>query len=216
MKRTLVIGNRNYSSWSLRPWLALRHAGIAFDELRIALSRPDTRDNLARHSPSGRVPCLIEGDLVIWDSLAICEYAAEQCAAGKLWPAAVAARARARSVTAEMHSSFAALRSHMPMDIRSQHADKGKVASEQPEVASDIARVQQIWTGCLAASGGPWLFGDFSIADAFFAPVVTRFVTYAVPQSAACATYSEHVLAFAPLREWSELARAETETIDYS
>jgi glutathione S-transferase len=215
VSRTLVIGNRNYSSWSLRPWLALRHAGLAFSEIRIALSQPDTPLNIARHSPSGRVPCLIDGALTIWDSLAICEYAAEQVEPGLLWPREKAARARARAVTAEMHSGFAALRSHMPMDIRSHHPAKGAAAQQRADVATDIERIRAIWSDCLATSGGPWLFGDFSIADAFYAPVVTRFATYQVPLADGLAAYSDQMLGLPLLREWSELARAEIETIDY-
>jgi glutathione S-transferase len=214
MSLTLVIGNRNYSSWSLRPWLAMKQAGLAFDEVRIALSRPDTTTQILRHSPSGRVPCLIDGALAIWDSIAICEYVNEQYAAGSLWPRDVGQRARARSVAAEMHSGFAALRTHMPMNIRARLPERGAAARARDDVAADIARIQAIWTDCLAASGGPLLFGGFSIADAFFAPVVMRFRTYAVDLAPALARYADAILALAPMQQWVAAAIAEPEVID--
>jgi glutathione S-transferase len=214
MSLTLIVGNKNYSSWSLRPWLAMKHAGVAFDEVRVPLNRPDTKAQILRHSPSGRVPCLVDGDLAVWDSMAICEYVNEQYAGGRLWPAEVARRARARSITAEMHAGFAALRTHMSMDIRGRHADRGAAAAARPEVSADIARIQAIWTDCLSASGGPFLFGGFSIADAFYAPVVTRFRTYAVALPARLAGYSDAVFALAAMREWEAAATAEPETLD--
>jgi glutathione S-transferase len=215
MALTLVIGNRNYSSWSLRAWLAMKMAGVAFDEIRIALDAPDTKANILKHSPSGRVPCLIDGDLTVWDSLAICEYVNETQARGRMWPARLASRAQARSVAAEMHSGFAAMRTHLPMDIRSRHPDKGAAALARPDVAADVRRVQDIWLECLARSGGPFLFGTFSIADAFFAPVVTRFVTYGVTLPPALGNYSERVLELAPMQEWIAAAQAEPEVIEY-
>ena len=213
MSRTLIIGNKNYSSWSLRPWLALRHAGIAFVEHAIALDRPSTKSEILRHSPSGKVPCLIDGELVVWDSLAICETANERYAADALWPADAATRAHARAVSAEMHSGFAALRTHMPMDIRASRPDKGAAAAQRADVAADIARIQAIWTDCLARSGGPLLYGRFSIADACFAPVVTRFRTYGVALPAPLSTYAERVFALPAMQQWVEAARAETEVI---
>jgi glutathione S-transferase len=214
MSLTLVIGNRNYSSWSLRPWLAMRHAGLAFDEVRIPLGRVDTKATILRHSPSGRVPCLLDGALVVWDSLAICEYVNERYAGGSLWPAEVTPRARARAVAAEMHSGFAALRTHLPMDIRSRQSGRGAAAAARPDVAADIARIHALWSDCLAASGGPLLFGGFSIADAFYAPVVTRFVTYGVALPGVVAAYADAVLALPPMQQWIDAASAEPETID--
>jgi glutathione S-transferase len=211
---TLVIGNRNYSSWSLRPWLAMKQAGIAFDEERILLDRPDTKQQILRRSPSGRVPCLIDGALAVWDSLAICEYVNERYAGGGLWPGDIAQRARARAVAAEMHSGFAALRANMPMDIRGHYPGKGATARELPDVRADIDRIHALWTDCLAASGGPFLFGAFSIADAFYAPVVTRFRTYATALPARLADYSEAVFALPAMQTWVAAARAEPETID--
>lgn len=215
MSRTLVIGNKNYSSWSLRPWLAMRHAGLPFVERRIALSQPDSHANIARYSPSGRVPCLIDGTTTIWDSLAICETAAEQCAPGTLWPRAAEVRASARSATAEMHSGFAALRTHMPMDIRSRHFERGAEALRRDDVAADIDRIRTLWTRCLQASGGPFLFGEFSIADAFYAPVVTRFATYGVPLDRDLGAFSERILTHEAMREWVAAAVDEAETIAY-
>jgi glutathione S-transferase len=214
MSLTLVIGNKNYSSWSLRPWLAMKQAGLAFEERRIPLSRPDTKANILRHSPSGRVPCLIDGALVVWDSMAICEYINEQYADGSLWPGDVGQRARARAVAAEMHSGFAALRTHMPMDIRSRHPDRGAAAAARDDVAADIARVQAIWNDCLETTGGPFLFGDFSIVDAFFAPVVTRFRTYAVALPPGLTAFADTVLALPAMREWIAAASVEPETIE--
>ena len=213
MSLTLVIGNKNYSSWSLRPWLAMKHAGIEFDEANVLLQRPQTREEILRYSPSGRVPCLIDGDLTVFDSLAICEYVNERHAGGRLWPRDVAERAQARSVVAEMHSSFAALRTHMPMDIRSRHSSKGAAAQDREDVAADIARIHSVWGECLR-QGGPLLFGSFSIADAFYAPVVTRFATYGVKLAPLLAAYSESVLALPAMRQWIAAAKAETETIE--
>jgi len=211
----LVIGNRNYSSWSLRPWLAMKEAGVEFEERRIVLDQPDSKSEILRYSPSGKVPCLVDGALVVWDSLAICETASERYADGTLWPADPGARARARAVSAEMHSGFVALRTHLPMDIRSRHPDRGAAAQQRADVAADIARIRSIWTDCLARSGGPLLFGAFSIADAFFAPVVTRFRTYGVELPAPLARYADTVLALPAMQRWIEAAAAETEVIDY-
>jgi glutathione S-transferase len=213
MPLTLIIGNKNYSSWSLRAWLAMKVAGVAFDEILIALDEPASRANILKHSPSGRVPCLIDGDLTVWDSLAICEYINETQARGRMWPAQVSSRAQARSVAAEMHSGFAALRAHLPMDVRARHPDRGAAALARPDVAADVRRVQDIWLECLARSGGPFLYGAFSIADAFFAPVVTRFVTYGVTLPPALGKYSERVLELPALREWIAAAQAEPEVI---
>jgi len=217
MSLTLVIGNKNYSSWSLRPWLAMKQAGVAFNETSIVLNRPDSTEKILRYSPSGRVPCLIDGELTVFDSLAICEYINEKLTekehSGSLWPRDAKARARARSVTSEMHSGFVALRTHMTMDIRSRKSDKGKAALERSDVAADVARIQSVWSECLE-QGGPMLFGSFSIADAFYAPVVTRFTTYGVKLSPLLAAYSENILALPAMQQWIAAAKAETETIE--
>ena len=217
MALTLVIGNKNYSSWSLRPWLAMKMAGVAFDEVRIPLDRPDTRQNILRHSPTGRVPCLIDegpsGRLVVWDSLAICEYVNETCVGGRLWPTERVARARARSVAAEMHSGFAALRTHMSMNIRARKFERGAAALAREDVAADVARVRALWFDALADSGGPFLFGGFCIADAFFAPVVMRFVTYGVELAPGLAAYSDRIAGLAPMRQWIDDATAEVEDL---
>jgi len=214
MSLTLVIGNKNYSSWSLRAWLAMKQAGIAFNESSVLLARPESKEKILRYSPSGRVPCLIDGQLTVFDSLAVCEYVNEQHADGTLWPRDVAMRARARAVVAEMHSGFAALRTHMSMDIRSRHADKGQAALRREDVAADVARIHTVWSEYLA-QGGPMLFGSFSIADAFYAPVVTRFATYGVKLSPLLAAYSDSVLSLPAMQQWIAAAKAETETIEY-
>lgn len=211
----LVIGNKNYSSWSLRPWLALKMAGIDFEEVRIALRQSDTRANILRYSPSGKLPCLVDGDLTVWDSLAICEYVNETYAKGRMWPADRAARATARAVTAEMHSGFAALRTYLSMDIRARKPARGAEAQRLAGVQADIERIVALWTAALDASGGPMLFGAFCIADAFYAPVVTRFATYGVELPPLLARYSERVLALPPMRAWVAAAQAEVEDLNY-
>lgn len=213
---TLVIGNKNYSSWSLRPWLALKMAGIAFAEQRIALYQDGSKAAILSHSPSGKVPCLIDharGDLAVWDSLAICEYVNEQHAGGALWPADVAARAQARAACAEMHAGFMGLRRQLAMDVRADLRDLGAERLRDAEVAADIARIRAIWTAALADSGGPFLFGSFSIADAFFAPVVMRFATYGVSLAPDLARYAQQIAELAPMQEWIAAARAERETL---
>ncbi len=170
---TLVIGNKNYSSWSLRPWLAMKMAGVTFEEIVIPLRRPDTAAAIARHSPAGKVPVLKHGARVVWESIAILEYLAEMLPNERLWPADVAARAHARAVSAEMHAGFQALRSHMPMNVRASKAGRGM----NGDVGKDIARINAIWRDCRGQFGseGPFLFGRFCNADAMWAPVVTRF-----------------------------------------
>lgn len=205
----LVIGDRNFSSWSLRPWLAARQAGLAFEEIGVRLRHAETKADILKHSPSGKVPCLIDGEgeaaTVVWDSLAICEYLAEQ--APTLWPAARAARAEARAISAEMHSGFAALRTAMGMDIRASHPGEGR----SPEVDADIARIVAIWEGCRAryAATGPFLFGAFSIADAMYAPVVWRFTSYAVDLPPASRAWMDAMRALPSMREWQAGALAE-------
>lgn len=211
MALTLIIGNKNYSSWSLRAWLALRMAGLAFEEQRIPLSVAGTRAAILRHSPAGWVPVLHDGALTVWDSLAICEYAAEQAPQAGLWPAEAAARAHARAISAEMHAGFAALRSALPMNLRAE----GAHLALAPEVHAEVERVVAIWEGCRARSGlaGPFLFGSFTIADAMYAPVVTRFHSYGVALPPAARAYADAVRALPALCEWTAAARAEPERI---
>ena len=205
---TLYIGNRNYSSWSLRGHLALAHVGVPFDEVLIPLHRPDTPPAIRRHSPSGRVPALVHRDITVGDSLAIGEYLAETFPDAKLWPDDRAARAVARSVSAEMHSSFAALRQHMPMNLRGRFPGRGRTIGS----LADIERVLEIWRDCRArfGKGGPYLFGRFSVADAMYAPVATRFVTYAVTLDDVAAAYVEAIRATPALQKWTREAEAET------
>ncbi|HEY9065011.1 MAG TPA: glutathione S-transferase family protein [Burkholderiaceae bacterium] len=203
----LYIGNKNYSSWSMRPWVLLKQAGIAFDEVMVRFDSFDAdstfKRELQRVSPTGKVPVLVDGDLVVWDTLAIAEYLAERFPEKTLWPADAHARARARSVCAEMHSGFGALRSHLTMNIEASLPAVGeKVLKEQPEVRADVARIVALWTELLEAHGGPLLFGGFSIADAFYAPVVMRLQTYAVPVPPAIKAYMDRVVALPGVAAW--------------
>src|SRR5512139_1086452 len=208
---TLVIGNKNYSSWSLRPWLVLRQAGIPFEEVRIPLYRPGSTEALAAWSPSGKVPALHDGDLRVWDSLAICEYLNERFPDKQLWPRDAAARAVARSISAEMHSGFSALRENMSMNIRARYPGKGRTAAS----LTDVDRIVAIWTDCRArfGGGGECLFGRFGIADAMYAPVALRFQTYDVALTGAVKDYADAVLALPALQAWVADAVAETERI---
>ncbi|MDO8605570.1 MAG: glutathione S-transferase family protein [Phaeospirillum sp.] len=203
MSLTLVIGTKRFSSWSLRPWLALKVAGIAFEEVEIALRQPDTKADILKHSPSGKVPLLDEDGFKVWDSLAICEYLAER--APMLWPRNVQARAVARAVAAEMHSGFMPLRRDCPMDVLGDTPMTGI----PDEVAADLARIDALWSDCRARFGvsGPFLFGDFSIADAMYAPVVTRLRTCHLPVGKASQAYCDAVMALPAMREWVEGAR---------
>jgi glutathione S-transferase len=208
---TLVIGNKNYSSWSLRPWLAMRQAGLPFREVRIPLYTPESKAQIRSYSPSGKVPCLVDGALAVWDSLAICEYLAERHPQAKLWPADPYARAVARSISAEMHSGFQNLRSNMSMNCRKRFPGMGRTV----EVAGEIERVQRSWGEAREkhGAGGPFLFGAFTIADAMYAPVVLRFRTYAVQLNPVCREYADAILALPAMQQWLADAEAETEVI---
>jgi len=215
---TIYLGNKNYSSWSLRPWLALKQTGAAFSEIVIPLDQPDSTANIMRHSPSGRVPALQHGTTLVWESLAICEYLAEAFPTARLLPPDPATRAHARAVSSEMHAGFAALRQHLPMDIRS----RWPLGSRMDIVGRDIERVTAIWRACRERFGsrgangrGDFLFGGFTIADAMFAPVATRFVTYGVPLDPVSATYVEALSEFPALQEWSAAAAKEPWTIHH-
>lgn len=199
----LILGSKNYSSWSLRAWLAVRRLGVPFEERVFDLTRPGIRDELERLSPSRLVPALHHRGRVIWDSLAICEYLAETFPEAGLWPADAGARARARSVSAEMHSGFGALRSSMPMNVRRSSPGKGRSAA----VDRDIARILEIWRRCRAEFGGagPFLFGDWTVADCMYAPVVSRFRTYAV-ETGDCGGYADAVWGCPAMVEWREAA----------
>lgn len=208
--RKMLIGSRNVSSWSLRPWLAARQAGIVFEEVCIRLDQPGAKEAIRQHSPSGKVPCLIDESreapaVLVWDSLAICEYLAEL--APGLWPANVARRAEARAVSAEMHSGFSALRSQMSMNIAASKPGEGRTAESQ----ADIERIVAIWESCRSrhAAHGAFLFGDFSIADAMYAPVVWRFRTYAVALPPAAQAWADAMLDLPAMREWQAAALAE-------
>jgi glutathione S-transferase len=203
----LVIGNKNYSSWSLRAWIVLRHNAIPFDEVRLPLDTPEFVSGISRWSPSGRVPVLHHGNLVVWDSLAICEYVNEVFLDGRGWPADRSARAAARAVSAEMHSGFRALRDALPLNCRKRA--RGFVAPA--EARRDIERIERIWRECRSRFGanGPFLFGEFSIADAMYAPVVLRFRTYGVESGDVERRYAQAMLDLPALREW--LAASQTE-----
>lgn len=204
---TIVLGNKAYSSWSLRPWLALKQTGEPFEEVVIPLRQPDTKERILAHSPAGKVPVLRHGDRVVWDSLAIGEYLAETFPAAGLWPDDAHARAVARSVSAEMHAGFAPLRTHMAMNLKERLPGTGRT----PEVDADIARIVALWTDARArfGRGGLFLFGRFSIADAMYAPVVTRFDTYGVELPPAARAYADAVLDLPAMREWTAAAKAE-------
>jgi glutathione S-transferase len=208
---SLIIGNKAYSSWSMRPWLLMKQFGIAFSETRISLYADGAKEQLLRHSGAGKVPVLRHGSLTVWDSLAICEYLAERHPEKGLWPADPGARAHARSASAEMHSGFTSLRSQMPMNVRKLIPRSTRSA----DTDADIARIQSIWEECRGRFGrdGAFLYGAFSIADAMYAPVVTRFKTYGVELTGVAAAYCREILQLPALRAWVEQAHAEPEIV---
>lgn len=208
---TLVIGNKNYSSWSLRPWLAMKQAGLDFDEVRIALYTQTASQEIRQYSRAGKVPILLDSSLTIWDSLAICEYLAEQYPTKHWWSDDKAARAMARSISAEMHSGFQALRQNMPMNCRAFLPGKGMT----PGVQVDIDRITTIWRDCRQnfGTGGEMLFGEFTIADAMFAPVVSRFTTYDVQLDPTSRAYAEAIWALPAMQEWAAAAQIEIEVL---
>ena len=206
-KLVLVIGSKRYSSWSLRPWLAMRQAGLPFDEVLIPFRRSDSKAALEAHSPTAKVPVLRHDGRLVWESLAIMETLSEAFPGAGLWPADAAARAEARAVSAEMHAGFVALREHMPMDFCALYPGRGRGAG----VADDIRRIVAIWDSCRErfSSDGPFLFGPFTAADAMFAPVVSRFHTYAVELSGPSQAYADTVRSLPAMAEWGAAAEAE-------
>lgn len=216
----LFIGNKNYSSWSMRPWVLLKQAGIPFEEVKVRFDSFQAgstfKTTVNALTPTGKVPVLVDGDLVVWDTLAIAEYLAEQFPDQALWPRDKAARARARSVCAEMHAGFTGLRGNCPMNIEASLADTGALIwRDQPAVRADVARLVDMWQGLLAAHGGPLLFGDFSIADAYFAPVCMRLKSYALPIPPAIADYVARVCALPGVKAWIDEAMAERDFLDF-
>ena len=203
----LAVGNRNYSSWSFRPWLALRAAGIAFEETVIPLYGPGSKEALLARSPAGKVPILTDGPVTVWDSLAIIEYAAEKFPDAGLWPRDAAARAHARAVAAEMHAGFLPLRRACPMNMRRPPT----ALALTDGAAADVRRIDVLWSNARAryGDGGPFLFGRFCAADAMYAPVVSRFLTYRVAVGVASQAYMAAVVALPAWREWEDAARAE-------
>ena len=211
MTLKLVIGNKNYSSWSMRPWVAMKDAGIAFEEVFIPLyTGTADKQRILDVSPAGKVPVLVDGDVTVWDSLAIIEYLAEKFPEKKLWPDDRAARARARAISAEMHSGFAALRNECGMNL---HRPVGPVPLSA-EAWDNIARIREIWTECLARHGGPFLFGAFGAADAMYAPVVHRFRTYAIEVGSEARRYMDAMQALPAFQEWTRDGLAETIVIE--
>jgi glutathione S-transferase len=199
----LVIGNKNYSSWSLRAWIALKVFGFDFDEKRISLYGEGSKEAILKFSPAGKVPVLVDGKTTVWDSLSILEYLAERNR--KLWPAEPADRARARSISAEMHAGFPNLRNHMSMNVRKRYPGKGRT----PEVLQEIERIKALWN----EAGKPFLFGAFTAADAMYAPVVLRFRTYEVELPRAARGYYEAMLELPAMQEWIAAAEREAESI---
>ncbi|MDJ0838733.1 MAG: glutathione S-transferase family protein [Acidobacteriota bacterium] len=211
----LLIGNKNYSPWSLRPWLHLVEAGIPFEEIRVPLFAGNWREEISRYSPAGRVPVLLDGDLAVWDSMAIHEYLAERHPDGMGWPEDRKARARARSVSAEMHSGFSGVRNELPQNIRARNPRKPEDLSA--DCNAHVARILEIWTNCRRtyATDGPFLFGKLSIADMLYAPVVMRFVTYDIQLPPEAAAYSEAVRNLTGMQRWIRESEAEPEKLDF-
>jgi len=217
---TLVIGNKNYSSWSMRPWVLMRQAGIAFEErlVRFDSFAPDSqfKQSLQGLGAAGKVPVLLDGSLAVWDSLAIAETLAERFPDKRLWPADPALRARARSVVCEMHTGFTALRNHCPMNIEAHLPEVGALLwRDQPALRADVAHLVATWSTLLDAHGGPLLFGEFSIADAFFAPVCMRLITYALPVPEPIRAYAGRVAALPGVAAWIAEALAERDFLDF-
>jgi glutathione S-transferase len=213
----LVIGNKNYSSWSMRPWVLMRQLGIAFEEQKLRFdfsANSPFRQAVARVSPAGTVPVLVDQGFSVWDSLAITEYLQEKFPGAGVWPTDTQARARARSVAAEMHSGFGALRNHCPMNIEADlHAVGAKVWAEQDAVRKNVARIESLWADALHTSGGPYLFGAFSAADAMYAPVCMRLRSYALPVSNSASAYVERISATPAVAAWITDAKAEQDYI---
>ena len=209
---TIYIGNKNYSSWSLRAWLMVKAAGVPHEEVLIPLYEPQSRDEILRHSPSAKLPALRHGAVTVWDSLAIGEYLAECAPAARLWPADAAARAVARAVSAEMHSGFVVLRRQLPMNMRSSFPGRGLT----PEAQADMNRIAALWRDCRKrfGAGGGFLFGNFTIADAMFAPVVSRIRTYKVDVEDEARAYADSLWAHPPLQDWAAAARIEPMVVE--
>jgi glutathione S-transferase len=216
----LYIGNKNYSSWSMRPWVLLRQAGIPFEEQLVRFdsfaSGSQFKEVVGTINPQGKVPVLVDGELAVWDSLAICEYAAERFPEHHLWPQDAKARARARSVCAEMHAGFSALRNHCPMNIEASLPHIGALVwRDQPAVRADVQRIVGMWTELLEQHGGPMLFGGFSVADAYFAPVCARIRNYALPVPGHITDYVRRVYALPGVQAWVEGALAEKDFVEF-
>jgi glutathione S-transferase len=216
----LYVGNKNYSSWSMRPWVLLKQAGIPFEEVMVRFDSfdagSDFKKALGPINPVGKVPVLVDDGFAVWDTLAIAEYVAEAFPGKNLWPADAKARARARSVCAEMHSGLSGLRSHCPMNIEAALPEIGQLVwRDQASVRADVARVIAMWSALLQEHGGPLLFGDFSVADAYFAPVCMRLKTYALPVPPAIAAYVAQVCALPGVKAWVDDALAEKDFLDF-
>jgi glutathione S-transferase len=214
----LYIGNKNYSSWSMRPWVLMKQAGIAFDEVMVRFDSfgadSKFKNTILPLNPTGTVPVLKDGDIVVYDTLAICEYLAETYPDKKLWPADRARRAQARSACAEMHAGFGTLRTHCSMNIEADLRQQGQIIlRDQPGVRADLARIVQLWSGLLEASGGPMLFGDFGIADAYFAPVCMRITTFGLPVPTAISGYVDRVRALPAVKAWTDDALLEKDFV---
>ncbi|MES2361170.1 MAG: glutathione S-transferase family protein [Pseudomonadota bacterium] len=212
----LYIGNKNYSSWSMRPWVLLKQAGIAFEEIKIRFDSFDSsssfKTTIGSINPVGKVPTLVDGGLTVWDTLAIAEYLAEKFPEKNFWPQDPQVRARARSICAEMHSGFGALRSACPMNIEAQLPEVGQLIwRDKPAVCADVKRLVSMWSELLTLSGGPMLFGEFGIADAFYAPVCMRLKTYALPVPAHIQAYIERLSALPGVKAWIDEALAEND-----
>ena len=216
----LYVGNKNYSSWSMRPWVAMTQADIAFEEVYVRFdsfsAQSQFKQRMTGLNPAGKVPVLQDGDLSIWDTLAIGEYLAESFPEKHLWPADKATRARARSICAEMHSGFSALRSHCPMNIEALLPNRGALIwRDHPGVRADVQRIVDMWTQLLQTHGGPMLFGAFTLADAYFAPVVMRLHSYALPVPSLISAYMERVQALSGVQAWVQAALAEKDFLAF-